>query len=263
MNIIDTHSHIYEPDFDNDIDEVISRAKQAGIEAILLPNIDRESAVRVHRLYENFTGFCFPMMGLHPTSVTADWQSDLSEIKKYFSENQYVAIGEIGIDLYWDKSLEKEQRSAFEEQLRWSIEFNLPVAIHSRDAITQCIECIKNIGAEKLSGVFHSFGGTLDELEAILELKNFLLGINGVVTFKNSNMTEVLRQTDLSNIIVETDSPYLAPVPYRGKRNESSYVVKVIEKLAEIYNITPAEVADVTTVNAKKLFQLNCYGINT
>jgi len=263
VKIIDTHSHIYEPDFDNDIDTVISRSKQAGIEAILLPNIDRESAVRLHRLCENYTGYCYPMMGLHPTSVTAEWQSDLSEIKKYFSENQYVAIGEIGIDLYWDKSLEKEQRSAFEEQLRWSIKFNLPVAIHSRDAIAQCIECIKNVGAEKLRGVFHSFGGTEDELEAILELKNFLLGINGVVTFKNSNMAEVLRQTDLSNIIVETDSPYLAPVPYRGKRNESSYVVKVIEKLAEIYNITPAEVADVTTGNAKKLFQLNHYGINT
>jgi len=257
MRIIDTHSHIYSEEFDNDIDEVILRAKTAGVEKILLPNIDSSSLNRLQTTSDKYNGYCIPMMGLHPTSVKEDWQTELNIIKQELGKRPYIAIGEIGIDLYWDKTFEKEQKEVFEEQLRWSIEYDLPVAIHSRDAISQCVACIKNVGEEKLKGVFHSFGGTEDELHEILSLKNFLLGINGVVTFKNSTLPAVLKNVDISHIIVETDSPYLAPVPYRGKRNESSYVLNVVNKLADIYNITPEEVSERTSKNAKKLFNLD------
>lgn len=256
MTIIDTHSHIYAEEFDNDLDDVINRAKQIGVSKILLPNIDTMSLDRIHHVSEKYRDYCIPMMGLHPTSVGEDYGCQLELIKEQFNRRKYIAVGEIGLDLYWDKTYEKEQIIAFEQQLYWSIEYNLPVAIHSRDAISECIECIKKVGAEKLRGVFHSFGGTETELRDILALKSFLLGINGVVTFKNSNLASVLQQTDLSHIIIETDSPYLAPVPYRGKRNESSYTLKIAEKLAEIYNVNVDEIGDITTENAKKLFGL-------
>lgn len=256
MKIIDTHSHIYSEEFDSDIDDVINRAKQTGITQILLPNIDVSSIDRLHKLADTYPDYCIPMMGLHPTSVGADWQKDLETIKQQFSKRSYIAIGEIGMDLYWDKTFEEQQRSAFEEQLRWSIEYDLPVAIHSRDAIMQCVDCIKHVGADKLKGVFHSFGGSIEELEAIRSLNNFILGINGVVTFKNSTLPSVLKKATINQIIVETDAPYLAPAPYRGKRNEPSYTVKVIEKLAEIYELSPLDIAEITSENAKKLFHL-------
>lgn len=256
MRIIDTHSHIYSEEFDNDIDNVIDRSKKAGVEKILLPNIDSSSLERLHNISNKYPGYCIPMMGLHPTSVGDNWKIELEIIKQQFSQKSYIAIGEIGMDLYWDKTFENEQRFVFEEQLRWSIKYNLPVAIHSRDAIPQCVECIRNIGEEKLRGVFHSFGGTEQELIEILSLKNFMLGINGVVTFKNSTLSSVLMNTDLSQIIIETDSPYLAPVPYRGKRNESSYTLNVVEKLAEIYSISTDKAGEITTENAEKLFAL-------
>ncbi|MFV0331451.1 MAG: TatD family hydrolase [Dysgonomonas sp.] len=256
MRIIDTHSHIYSEEFDNDIEDVINRAKKNGVEKILMPNIDISSIERIHHLSHKYEGYCIPMMGLHPTSVGDNWESELVTIKQQLPLKSHIAIGEIGMDLYWDKTFEKEQKFVFEEQLHWSIEYNLPVAIHSRDAIPQCIDCIKNIGEEKLRGVFHSFGGTEQELNEILSLNNFMIGINGVVTFKNSTLSTVLKNTDLSYIIIETDSPYLAPVPYRGKRNESSYTLNVVEKLAEIYNISADKVGEITTENAEKLFAL-------
>lgn len=254
--IIDTHSHIYQEDFRNDIDEVIRRAKNADVGKILLPNIDAESIDDLHNLAATYPDYCIPMMGLHPTSVTADWVNDLKQIKAQFDRHNYIAVGEIGIDLYWDKSLRQEQILAFEEQLRWSIEYNLPVAIHSRDAINECIESVVKVGADKLRGVFHSFGGTKQELDDILHLGNFLLGINGVVTFKNSTLSEVLQHTDLSYIIIETDAPYLTPVPYRGKRNEPAYTSYVVAKLAEIYATSIDEVKHITTANATRLFAL-------
>jgi TatD DNase family protein len=256
VKIIDTHSHIYSEEFDNDIEEVILRAKQVGVESILLPNIDVDSIGRLHNIAGKYADYCIPMMGLHPTSVGEDWFSQMEIIKQQFSKRSYIAIGEIGLDLYWDKTYENEQKQAFEEQLRWSIEYDLPVAIHSRDAIPECVKCIKNVGTEKLRGVFHSFGGSEDELTEILELENFLLGINGVVTFRNATLSTILKQTDLSKIIIETDSPYLAPVPYRGKRNESSYTIKVAEKLAEIFDLHISDVGEITTENAIKLFGL-------
>ncbi|GAB6011192.1 TatD family hydrolase [Viscerimonas tarda] len=254
MRIIDTHAHIYQPDFEGDVDAVVARAKQAGVVNILLPNIDLESIDRLHKLSDSYAGYCFPMMGLHPTSVSGNWPSDLEFLKAQFAHRNYIAIGEIGIDLYWDKSFEKEQILAFEQQLRWSIEYDLPVAIHSRNATAQCIKSICNIGAENLRGVFHSFGGSEEELTEILALGNFLLGINGVVTFKNSTLPETLKKTDLSHIIIETDAPYLSPVPYRGKRNEPAYTTKMLEKLAEVYHTTPEEVGEQTSENVRKLF---------
>lgn len=257
MTIIDTHSHTYDESFDNDIEDVISRAKQAGITNILLPNVDVESINRVNSLVEKHPGYCIPMMGLHPTSVTANWESDLEIIKQQFTIHKYNAVGEIGIDLYWDKSLEKEQRAAFEEQLRWSIEFDLPVSIHCRNAIGESIECIKNVGASKLRGAFHSFSGSSKELEAVLALENFYLGINGTVTYKNSTLPQVLTGTDLSRLLIETDAPYLPPVPYRGKRNEPSYTIHIAAKLADIYGVTPEKAGEITSENAKKLFSIN------
>ncbi|QIK60234.1 TatD family hydrolase [Dysgonomonas sp. HDW5A] len=257
MTIIDTHSHTYDESFENDIQDVISRAKQAGISHILLPNVDIESIEQVNRLAESYPQYCLPMMGLHPTSVTANWQSDLNKIKEQFFLHKYIAVGEIGIDLYWDKSLEKEQKAAFEEQLRWSIEFNLPVSIHCRNAISESVECIKNVGASKLRGAFHSFGGNAEELQSVLALQNFYLGINGTVTYKNSTLPQVLTATDLSRLIIETDAPYLPPVPYRGKRNEPSYTIHIANKLSEIYGVTPQKVGEITTNNAKKLFSID------
>ncbi len=257
MKIIDTHSHIYSEEFDNDLDEVINRAKSNGVENILLPNIDIESLERIHRVSEEYKGYCIPMMGLHPTSIDSNYLDQLQTINHLLAKNNYIAIGEIGIDLYWDKTFEKEQIHAFETQLRWSIEYGLPVAIHSREAIPQCIDSVRKIGADKLRGVFHSFGGTEVELQEILSLKTFMLGINGVVTFKNSTLPAVLPQTDLSHIIIETDAPYLAPMPYRGKRNEPAYTLKVVEKLAEIYQTSPDEVARITTQNAQQLFDIS------
>lgn len=256
MKIIDTHSHIYSEEFDNDIDEVIARAQAAGVKKILLPNVDVSSLTQLHNTADRYKDYCIPMMGLHPTSVGENWQSDLDTIRKQLESRSYIAIGEIGIDLYWDKTFEQEQIHVFEEQLRWSIEYDLPVAIHSRDAIAECVECVRDVGYEKLRGVFHSFGGSIKELQGILSLENFLLGISGVVTFKNSTLSTVLKETDLSRIVIETDAPYLSPVPYRGKRNESSYTLFVVQKLAEIYGITAEEVGEITTNNAKKLFNI-------
>lgn len=256
MQIIDTHSHIYVDRFDEDIDAVITRAKQVGVEKILLPNIDVPSIPEVYALVDAYPNYCIPMMGLHPTSVKENWEEDLQIIKSQFQKHQFCAVGEIGIDLYWDKTFIKEQQQVFEQQLQWSIEYDIPVAIHTREATAEAIACIRNVGADRLRGVFHSFVGTKEELADILALDNFFIGINGVVTYKNSDLSQVLLGTDLSKIIIETDAPYLPPVPYRGKRNESSYTIYVAHKLADIYNISVEEVGEITTQNAIRLFQL-------
>lgn len=259
MRIIDTHSHIYSKEFDTDREEIINRAIQNGVGRILLPNINSSSISRLHTLSQQYPTYCIPMMGLHPTSVKEDWEEELDCIKKQFSEHKYIAVGEIGIDLYWDTTFIEQQKAAFIQQLRWSIEYDLPVAIHARDANKECVECIKQVGQNKLRGVFHSFSGTEEELKSILDLDNFMLGINGVVTFKNSTLSTVLKQTDLSHIVIETDAPYLSPVPYRGKRNEPSYTTNIVDKLSEIYNTPPLEVGEITSNNAERLFQIKSY----
>lgn len=256
MSIIDTHTHIFTDDFDLDIDQVVQRAKAANVEHVLMPNINSESIERINLLADKYNGYALPMMGLHPTSVEANWEKELEIIRQQFAKHKYIAVGEIGLDLYWDKSFETEQKKAFEEQLRWSIEYNLPVSIHSRNATMEAIECIKRVNKDLLRGVFHCFGGPEEELSAILSLKNFLIGINGTVTYKKSTLPDVLTKTDLSHIVIETDAPYLPPVPYRGKRNEPAYTNFVVAKLAEIYNTDIESVQRITSDNAKKMFNL-------
>ncbi|MFA7492809.1 MAG: TatD family hydrolase [Proteiniphilum sp.] len=256
MKIIDTHAHLFAEEFESDLDEVVLRAKKVGVEKVLLPNIDLASIPLLKQCVLDYPDFFYPMMGLHPTSVGKDWQRQLAPIRRELDTTECVAVGEIGIDLYWDTSLREAQISAFEEQLKWSIEKDLPVSIHFRNAAEEVIESIRRVGAPLLRGVFHSFGGTKAELDAILELDNFLVGINGVVTFKNSGLAETLKYCPLSRVVLETDSPYLAPVPYRGKRNESAYLSYITAQLAGIWHQSPEWVALVTTRNADKLFKL-------
>ncbi|MDR1371471.1 MAG: TatD family hydrolase [Dysgonamonadaceae bacterium] len=256
--MIDTHTHIYLEDFDEDRSEVIERAKDSGITKLLLPNVDPETVNRLHELCDQHPGFCFPMMGLHPTGVNQSWKEDLGTIRSWFDDKRkYIAVGEIGIDLYWDKTYIEAQKQAFIEQLRWSIEMDLPVVIHTRDAFPEVFECLNFVGAHNLRGVFHSFGGSREELEQALQYKNFMLGINGVVTFKNSIFREYLNLAPIERIVTETDAPYLTPMPFRGKRNEPAYISYVVEKLAEIYQLSPETVAKKTAENAERMFNLH------
>lgn len=254
MKLIDTHAHLFTKEFHDDLDQVVRRAKETGVEKVLLPNIDETTLSDLRSTVERYPDFFFPMMGLHPTSVTEDWKQQLIPIFEIFSQSDYRAVGEIGIDLYWDTSLQKAQIQVFEEQLRWSVEKDLPVSIHFRHAAKVVIDSIKRVGQENLRGVFHSFGGTEDELQAILQLRNFCVGINGVITFKNSGLAETLRNCPHDRIILETDAPYLAPVPHRGKRNESAYLSFIVVRLAEAWGVDAEEVAAITSNNARDLF---------
>jgi len=256
MKIVDTHAHLYLDAFDNDLDDVVVRARAIGVEKILLPNIDETTVSDLKQTVDRYPSFFIPMMGLHPTNVREDWEQQLEIIYDELSRPGYIAVGEIGIDLYWDKSSKKRQVAAFERQLGWSIEKKMPVAIHSREAIPEVIQSIKKIGKKDLSGVFHSFGGSMNELKEILELGNFYIGINGVVTFKKSGLDETLKNCGIENIILETDSPYLAPVPYRGKRNEPVYLSEIVKKLSTIYRKTEEEITQITTGNAYRLFNI-------
>ncbi|RNC65891.1 TatD family hydrolase [Proteiniphilum sp. X52] len=256
MNLIDTHAHLFVEEFKDDLSEVVIRAKEAGVEKVLLPNIDETSIVPLKQCVLDYPGFFYPMMGLHPTSVAGNWEKQLDVIYRELNSGDYTAVGEIGIDLYWDTSLREVQTHAFEEQLKWSIEKDLPVSIHFRNATEEVIRSIRRVGASSLKGVFHSFGGGKAELEAILELDNFLIGINGVVSFRNSGLSETLKHCPSNRVVLETDSPYLAPVPYRGKRNEPAYLSRVITQLAGIWNESQESVARITSRNARKLFKL-------
>lgn len=234
---------------------LIQQAKESGIEMLLLPNVDETTIRPMLDLCKQYSDFTFPMMGLHPTSVHETYVSQLQEIESYLGNHKFCAIGEIGIDLYWDKSRIKEQTIAFEEQLKWSIDLELPVAIHTRDAFREVLDSIYRVGPDKLRGVFHSFGGNISDLEEVKKLSGFKIGINGVVTFKNSGLSDVIRQTDIHHIVFETDAPYLSPVPFRGKRNEPAYIWKTVEKVAEIYELSLQETVDITRQNALKLFR--------
>ena len=256
--MIDTHSHIYEPVFSAEREEVIKRAKQAGVESILLPNINAESIEQMLDLCRLCPDYCFPMMGLHPTDIEpTTYKQDLAEMKARLEapDHPYIAVGEVGLDYYWDKSLAKEQEETFRTQIEWAIEHRLPLSIHARNAHRQLVTALKEYQGEPLSGVFHCFGGTKEEALELLEFPDFVLGIGGVVTYKNSPLPESLTAVPLERIVLETDAPYLAPVPYRGKRNESSYVVEVLRKVAEIYNVSEREAEDVTNRNARRIFK--------
>ena len=256
MTLIDTHTHLYVEEFCDDINQVVKRAKHAGVAKAILPNIDETTIVPLKALSDSDSDFFLSLFGLHPTSVRKDWQNQLDNIHKELDSDGCVGIGEIGVDLYWDVSLRNEQLDAFKEQLKWSAEKNLPVAIHFRNATREAIDCVNAVGAKSLRGVFHSFGGNRDELDAILALKNFSIGINGVITFKNSGLAETLVHCPKEKIVLETDAPYLSPVPYRGKRNEPAYLTFVIKKLAEIWQESENEAAKITTRNALNLFEI-------
>jgi TatD DNase family protein len=254
MYLIDTHTHIFSEEFDVDFSEMFQRAKEAGIKLFCLPNIDVESIERLNTLAGKYPNQCYPMMGLHPTSVGPDFQQDLEIIGNCFNQRKYIAVGEIGIDLYWDKTFLREQIRAFEQQLQWSIELDLPVAIHTREAFPYVFESLHKTGVEKLRGVFHSFGGSREELEEIIRCENFQIGINGIITYKKADFRDYLPLMPIERVLLETDAPYLPPIPYRGKRNEPSYLPKVVEKLAEIYGLSSETIAKKTSLNAERLF---------
>lgn len=256
--MIDTHSHIFEPDFADDLPEVIARAKEIGVEKIFMPNIDDTSVDAMLGVCSQYPGYCFPMLGFHPTSVDADAMPKVKEMKKRLTEGHpYIAIGEVGLDLYWDKTYIKEQQMVLEEQIQWALEWELPLVIHCREAFPELFDVLKPYKETKLTGVFHSFTGTVDEAMELLDYSRFMVGINGVVTFKKSTLPEALKVLPLERLVLETDSPYLAPVPFRGKRNESSYVKRVAVKLAELYGVEIGEVERQTTANALKVFKIS------
>ncbi len=253
--MIDTHSHIYAEEFDADRDEMVQRARQAGVQQIILPNVDSESLPRMLRTEAEYPDFCFAAIGLHPTSVKNDWETEFDIIKTELLRRKYIAIGEIGIDLYWDKTFVHEQTEVFEKQLKLALEYNLPVIIHVRDSFRETMNSLQKFKNKGLRGVFHSFTGTLSDANEILDFGGFYLGINGIATFKNSGLDKVLKDIELKNLVLETDAPYLTPTPYRGKRNEPAYLELIRRKLANIYEISEAEVSDTTNFNAKQLFK--------
>ena len=254
--IIDTHIHLDGEEFANDIDDVVLRAKDAGVTAMLLPAIDASTTDAVLNVSQRFKGYAFPMIGLHPEEVKADWKEVLSALRPRVGA-PFIAIGEVGLDFYWSREFEKEQMEAFEEQLRWSVETRLPLMIHCRKAQNEMVAIMKNYRKELPGGVFHCFTGNENEASQLLDFDNFVLGIGGVLTFKKSNLPSTLQSIPLERIVLETDAPYMAPVPMRGKRNESSYLTFVVEKMAESYGISPEEVEQVTTANALRIFSLS------
>lgn len=255
LMIIDSHAHLYSDQFVDDIDLVIQRALNNNIQKILLPNIDRDSIQPMLDLCEKAPKTCFPMMGLHPCSVSENFEADLQIIWDTLNAREIIAIGEIGIDLYWDKSTFGLQKQAFRTQVGWAKKMGLPIVIHARDSYNELFDELDELNDDSLSGVFHCFTGTANQGKKIMEYGNFYLGIGGVVTFKKSDLSATLEQLPLDKLLVETDAPYLAPTPHRGKRNESAYVNLVVQKLADIYNVSTDEVARRTTENTIQLFK--------
>lgn len=254
--MIDTHSHIYAEEFDADIAEAIQRAKDAGIEHIILPNVDSESLPRMLALEANYPGYCSAAIGLHPTSVNENYRQELALIKSELERRNYIAVGEIGIDLYWDKTFLSEQIIAFQQQIEWALEYKLPVIIHIRNSFRETMDTLQPYKNKGLTGVFHSFTGSLSEAEEMIKFGGFKLGINGIVTFKNSGLADVVSKIDIQHIVLETDSPYLTPTPHRGKRNESAYLSFICKKLSEVYHTSEQEIDRKTTQNAVTLFSL-------
>ncbi len=253
--MIDTHSHIYLDQFKTDIAEVIQRAREENITAIILPNIDSSTIGSMHKLALEYPGYLIPLMGLHPTHVKENYREELKRVKRQFEKYTYKGVGEIGIDLYWDKTYCKEQAYVFEEQLSLALIKNLPVVIHARESFHEILEIVKKKKYRDLRGIFHAFTGDKSLAKEIINL-GFKIGIGGIVTFKNSGLAETVESIDINHIVVETDSPYLAPVPFRGKRNESCYLKYIVEKLAEVKDLSVDEVIRITTQNAIDVFGL-------
>lgn len=255
MNFVDTHAHIYLDDFKHDLYDVVTKAKSNGIFTILMPAIDKSTHAAMLQTELAFPGLCRSMMGLHPCSVKDDYQKELDEVLGHLSRRKFVAIGEIGLDFYWDTSFKDQQYDAFHRQIQLALHYDIPIVIHSRNAVDECIRVVENNQDGKLKGVFHCFSGTLDQARKITAM-GFYLGIGGVVTYKNSGLDKVMGAVDLDSVILETDAPYLSPVPHRGKRNEPGNIAIVAKKVAEIKDIELTEIAKITTQNAEKLFGL-------
>jgi TatD DNase family protein len=237
--------------------QAIETAISAGVGKFFLPNIDQYSIAGMKKLQQDYPEHCYPMMGLHPCSVKENVEEELAIVEKELESTNYIAVGEIGIDLYWDKSFLKEQQTAFRRQIQWAKAKKLPIVIHCREAFDEILSILDELNDDNLFGVFHCFTGSLEQAKHILNYGNFKLGIGGVLTFKNAGLDKVIKEVSIENLVLETDAPYLAPAPFRGKRNESSYLVHIAEKLAEIYELSLLEVAEITTKNANDIFQLN------
>ncbi len=253
MNLIDTHTHLYLNDFAKDIYQVIERAGAEGVKKFYLPSIDSSEINGMLMLEKNFPTQCFAMMGLHPCSVKENFKDELNIVHDWLKKRNFAGIGEIGLDFYWDKTFISQQYESFHQQITWALNFNLPIAIHTRNAIAETIGVIKNYSGKGLRGIFHCFSGNKEDAVEIIDA-GFYLGIGGVLTYKNAGLAEVIKDIALEHVVLETDSPYLTPVPFRGKRNESSYLKFIVQKLAQIKNISPEEVSDITTKNAEKIF---------
>lgn len=255
MQLIDTHTHLYLPEFDADREAMINRSVSSGVQKLLMPNIDVHSVDAMLAAADTFKGICLPMIGLHPTSVRNDWLFQLAELERISSEHKFIAAGEIGIDLYWDKTFLSEQKDALRRQVAFAIRTGLPVVIHSRNSFPELFSVLDEFRGETLTGVFHAFSGNLKDAEKVMEM-GFMLGIGGPLTYKNSRLDEIVRLTGIGHLILETDSPYLAPVPYRGNRNESSYIRIINKKLAEVLGLEEEKTASLTFENSCRLFKI-------
>lgn len=255
MILVDTHAHIYLDEFDEDRKIVIEKAEKEGIGKICMPAIDSTTHEKLLEMEEQFPDHCKSMMGLHPCSVKENYKNELLIARKYLDKKKFIAIGEIGLDFYWDITFKDQQYKAFEQQIEWALQYNIPVVIHSRNSLEECIDVVSKYQKGNLKGVFHCFSGNLEHAKKISDL-GFYMGIGGVLTFKNSGLDKVMKEIDLDHIILETDAPYLAPVPFRGKRNECGYLKYIVQKLAEIKEMDIEEAAKITTTNAQKLFEL-------
>lgn len=254
MNLIDTHAHIYSRKFESDREAVINEIREAGVERIYMPNIDVESIEEMLEMEKSYPGFCIPMMGLHPCDVKEDFEAQLAVMKEWLWKRPFAAVGEIGLDLYWDKSFFEEQKQALREQISWAKSLDLPIVLHCRDSMNETIEIVREMQDGKLKGIFHCFTGNLDQAQQIVEL-GFLLGIGGVVTYKNGGLDQVLPHLKIENLVLETDAPYLAPVPFRGKRNTPAYLPYIAERVGDLMQLNAAEVARITKENALALFK--------
>jgi TatD DNase family protein len=253
MMIIDTHSHIYLPEFENDRATMLEKAVKEGVGKIFMPAIDSSTHKVMIKLEEENPTLCLSMIGLHPCSVKENPDEELKIVRDFLEKRPFIGVGETGLDFYWDKTFLQQQFAAFRQQIEWALHYDIPVVIHSRNSIDECIRVVKENQTGKLKGVFHCFSGNTKQAEQIVDL-GFYLGIGGVLTFKNSGLDAVMEKITLENIVLETDAPYLAPVPFRGKRNEPAYVKYVLEKLDKIKNVNKEEIASITTANAEKLF---------
>lgn len=255
MKIIDTHCHLYADEFDSDRETMMARALEAGVNKFYLPAIDSEAIPGMLSLEEKYPGKCFAMMGLHPCYVKENYQQELTIVKDWLDKRKFVAVGEIGLDFYWDKTFVPQQYEAFRKQIELALHYRLPIVIHTRNAMAETIALVKEYAPQGLTGIFHCFSGNYEDAAAIIDM-GFYLGIGGVVTYKNSGLAEAIEKIAVKHLVLETDAPYLTPVPFRGKRNESAYLKYVVEKLALIKNVSSEEIAAVTTANAEKIFGL-------